>query len=72
MSDIKVGDTLLAWQLANNAQKVKSFKVKNGFVIYRKIYVNGDKKRVCIQRRKQYVWERRYIKPHTELEVISV
>lgn len=70
--DLKVGDVLKAWELAQVPQKVKGFKVKNGSVIYRKIHVNGDRRRICIQRRKQYSWISRYIKPHTELEVISV
>jgi hypothetical protein len=58
---------------------LKGFKLKNGRVIWSDVHVSGDRKCIRISRMEAYQvfnshdWKTivRYVKPHTEVEIIS-
>jgi len=58
-------------QLLNVNVKFKTFKLKNGRQIYDQIHVDGDRRRIRIARTENGVVTKRYIKPHTEVEIIN-
>jgi len=55
--------------------KFKTFKLKNGRKLYDRVYVDGDRRRIRIERTekngKSWTLIRRYVKPHTEVEIVN-
>lgn len=49
----------------------KTFKLKNGRKIYDQVHVDGDRRRIRIGRTENGVQVRRYVEPHTEVEITN-
>jgi hypothetical protein len=58
-----------AHELTRPGADFKKFRVKNGKVEWTEAHMNGDRKRVCLSRKENGVVKKRYVGPHTEMEV---
>lgn len=57
-------------QILGNAS-VRNFRLKNGKQTYNKVHVDGDRRRIRVEKTdlNGNVLSRRYLKPHTEVEI---
>lgn len=60
-----------AHELVRDDANFKKFRLKNGKVLWHTAHMHGDRRRVCFTRNVDGGVRKMYVKPHSEVEIVS-